>query len=157
MTTNASSRKTLNLLANPSVSLLVHDWVSHRPSASTTGGSPPPSSGRSSSLASLLLGLNTAALGRISTTITGTARVLEDGEEEKWCKEMHVENNRFNGDGEGGSQETAYLEGDDVRVVVVEVKEGRISDWKGGVKDWAIREEEGEGTERLVNGLGDAR
>ena len=30
------------------------------------------------------------------------------------------------------------MEGDDVRVVVVRVKEGRIADWKGGVKDWLV-------------------
>jgi len=49
-------------------------------------------------------------------------------------------------------------------VVVVRVKEGRISDWKGGVKDWVVvdEDEEGgaEGAERgrrdnstLVNGI----
>lgn len=40
------------------------------------------------------------------------------------------------GDGGRGS----YIEDEDVRVVVVRIKDGRISDWKGGVKDWVIRE-----------------
>src|SRR4051794_24288292 len=31
MTTNPASKKTINLINNPRVSLLVHDWVSHRP------------------------------------------------------------------------------------------------------------------------------
>lgn len=40
------------------------------------------------------------------------------------------------GDGGRGS----YIEGEDVRVVVVRIRDGRISDWKGGVKDWVIAE-----------------
>ena len=59
MTTNPSSRKTNHLMTNPRVSLLVHDWVSHRPPVRTSpnkqrDGSPPPAATRSS-LASLLL------------------------------------------------------------------------------------------------------
>ncbi|PIG89936.1 pyridoxamine phosphate oxidase [Aspergillus arachidicola] len=101
MTTNPSSRKTNHLLTNPRVSLLVHDWVSHRPPTRAPNpggqrdGSPPPAATRSS-LANLLLNLNTSALSSISTTIAGSARVLEPGsEEEAWCKEQHLENNTF--------------------------------------------------------------
>lgn len=162
MTTNAQSIKTRNLLSNPKVSLLVHDWVSHRPPTATantntlTGarsGSPPAAAARSS-LASLLLNLNTSALSSISTTIAGTARFLEQGsDEERWCKETHLENNTF-GDGDQAKQEaglfgadvssnpdgnsSCYIAGDDVRVVLVPVRAGRIADWKGGVKDWVV-------------------
>src|SRR5438045_164685 len=75
MTTNPSSRKTHNLVSNPNVSLLVHDWVSHRPpsisaSRSDRTGSPPAEASRSS-LANLLANLNTSALSSISATING--------------------------------------------------------------------------------------
>jgi hypothetical protein len=183
MTTNAQSLKTQNLLSNPNVSILVHDWVSHRPPTTTTlpgssgdnnarAGSPPAAATRSS-LASLLLNLNTSALSSISTTITGQARFLERGsDEEKWCKEMHLANNTF-GAGEQGQvgQEagyfstrstteresrdsesaSCYIEGDEVRVVIVPVREGRTADWKGGVKDWVVVEE---GNESGVAGGG---
>ena len=113
-------------------------------------GSPPAAATRSS-LASLLLNLNTSALSSISTTIAGEARFLEQGsEEEKWCKEAHLANNTF-GDqvreeaGLFGGQppnpegsSSCYIAGDDVRVVLVPVREGRIADWKGGVKDWIV-------------------
>ncbi|EXJ58893.1 hypothetical protein A1O7_06323 [Cladophialophora yegresii CBS 114405] len=159
MTTNAQSMKTQNLRHNPKVSILVHDWVSHRPptASSVSGdraGSPPAAATRSS-LASLLLNLNTSALSSISTTIAGEARFLEQGsEEERWCKAAHLANNTF---GEQVRQEagffgappqnpetensSCYIEGDDVRVVVVPVREGRTADWKGGVKDWVLVEE----------------
>ncbi|KAI9788177.1 MAG: hypothetical protein M1833_003115, partial [Piccolia ochrophora] len=92
MTTNPSSKKTLNLIANPRVSLLVHDWVSHRPpttsastsSTTTTNQNPAPStSPTGSSLASLLLNLNSSALSSISATINGEARIVDRGTEEE--------------------------------------------------------------------------
>ncbi|KAJ5555099.1 hypothetical protein N7461_003569 [Penicillium sp. DV-2018c] len=168
MTTNPASRKTNHLLSNPRVSLLVHDWVSHRPPtrAPTHGdrdGSPPPAATRSS-LASLLLNLNTSALSSISTTITGEARFLEPGsEEEVWCKERHLENNTFEEEEinlfgrqqqqQDPSQRRPSLSIDsDVRVVTVRVTEGRIADWKGGVRDWVLLPAEQQDA-GLVNGV----
>jgi len=144
MTTNPTSKKTHNLVSNPNVSLLVHDWVSHRPRTASTNdrsASPPPSA-PSSSLAELLLNLNTSELSSISTTINGVARIVQSGsEEERYLKERHVENNTFessgwnpNGDGGGG----CYIQGEEVQVVVVDIKDGRVSDWKGEVRDWVL-------------------
>ena len=176
MTTNPSSKKTINLINNPRVSLLVHDWVSHRPPTRipdpTREGSPPPQATRSS-LASLLLNINTSALSSISATINGLARMLDEGsEEEVWCKERHLENNTF-GDqareeqglfgntpnapqSEEDSGTSCFIEGEEVRVVIVGVQEGRIADWKGGVKDWRIvspEEERNRGRQDMVNGV----
>jgi hypothetical protein len=153
MTTNPTSKKTSNLLANPRVSLLVHDWVSHRPRTlqpdPTRHGSSPPRA-TPSSLATLLLNINTSALSSISATINGEARLVAAGsEEERWCKERHLENHNFGDDGgsrpgaaagagDGGT--SCFIEGEEVRVVVVRVRDGRIADWKGGVRDWAIRD-----------------
>ncbi len=176
MTTNSSSKKTVNLINNPRVSLLVHDWVSHRPPTRapdpTREGSPPPQATRSS-LASLLLNINTSALSSISATIHGEARILEEkSEEEKWCKEKHLENNTFDdqareerglldspqhaapADGNGGTNH--FIESEEVRVVLVPVKEGRIADWKGGVKDWTLvspEEERNRGRHGMTNGI----
>lgn len=176
MTTNPSSKKTLNLINNPRVSLLVHDWVSHRPPTRipdpTRESSPPPQATRSS-LASLLLNINTSALSSISATINGMAKMLDEGsEEEKWCKERHLENNTFgdqareergmfgttlnaaHGEEDGGT--SCFIEGEEVRVVIVGVQEGRIADWKGGVKDWTIvspEEERSRGRQDMLNGV----
>ena len=176
MTSNPSSKKTLNLMENPSVSLLVHDWVSSRPPHVSSSGEErerSPAGIRSSSLATMLMQLNSAAVSSISATINGEATVLAPGtEEERWCKARHLENNTFEssepgeqgglyrtisgdeaatGDGGRGS----YIEGSDVRVVVVRIRDGRISDWKGGVKDFCLRDsvagERGSGGE-MVNG-----
>lgn len=170
MTTNPESRKTDNLLVNPRVSLLVHDWVSHRPPTRNpdperSAGSPPPEAARSS-LASLLMSMNTTAMSRISATINGDARILDaGGEEEKWCREMHLQNNTFRDQpaaeelfgtspsdtmaGDGGRGH--WVEGEAVRVVVVKISDGRIADYKGKVDDWIIVPEQEQ--EPMVNGV----
>ena len=92
---------------------------------------------------------------------------MEEGsEEERWCKARHVENNTF-GEGEdeqglfrtgsGGGMEvnegaSHFIEGEEVRVVLVGVREGRIADWKGGVKDWTLAPDVERGRGGLVNG-----
>jgi len=178
MTTNTQSLKTQNLRHNPRVSLLVHDWSSHRPptaapATSDNRSTSPPASARPSSLASLLLNLNTSALSSISTTVSGEARFLDSGsEEEQWCKEAHLANNTFEGQlsteagyfgsneggavqesGSNGGDVGGYIEGNDVRVVLVPVRTGRISDFKGGVRDWQIIDADEDGSRRRTEGL----
>ncbi len=97
-------------------------------------------------------------------------------EEEVWCKRKHLENNCFaimerrpsrggedddddgggsfddgeQGEGDGGTR--CFIQGEDVRVVVVEIRQGRIADWKGGVKDWRLVSGS-EGQRGRVNGV----
>lgn len=171
MTTNPSSKKTINLVQNPNVSLLVHDWVSSRPPHVTDRErSPVGARAGRSSLANMLMSMNSAAVSSISATINGSATVLENGtEEEKWCKQQHLANNTFD-DQAGGSEQLfgtsptqnrtgdggrgSYIEDEEVKVVVVRIKDGRISDWKGGVKDWVIAESgQGVATNNSGHGL----
>lgn len=173
MTTNPASRKTTNIIANSNVSLLVHDCmtpninyimstyafiltmnvllgVSHRPPTQgrrmSGGGSPAPET--RSSLAALLLNLNTSAVSSISATIGGAARIAPIGsEEEKFYVAQHLENNTFE---EGtplfqpvsntGNRENDghFVAGEEVRVIVVDIRNVRISDFKGTVRDWEL-------------------
>ncbi|KAL7620899.1 hypothetical protein AAE478_008209 [Parahypoxylon ruwenzoriense] len=138
--------------------------VSHRPPTQgrrLSGGSPGPE--HRSSLASLLLNLNTSAISSISATINGTAELVAPGsDEEKFYRSQHLENNTF--DSEGGvmfngqaqaSQEDGgrecFVAGEEVRVILVHIKDIRTSDWKGGVKDWVLVPESNPAT--TVNGV----
>ena len=138
--------------------LTYYAGVSHRPPTQhrrPSGGSPGPE--HRSSLASLLLNLNTSAISSISATIGGHARLLPTGsEEEKYYREQHLENNTFDEATEGFNRDNSQVEdggrncfvaGEEVRVVIVDIKDVRISDWKGGVRDWAVVPEN-----ELVNG-----
>ncbi|KAJ9155296.1 Pyridoxamine phosphate oxidase [Pleurostoma richardsiae] len=173
MTTNPASKKMHNLVANPNVSLLVHDWVSHRPptqSRRMSGGSPGPE--HRSSLASLLLNLNTSAMSSISTTLSGSARVVPSGsDEESYYRRQHLDNNTFDPEdpppflgqqqqqqqqasaaGQQGGEDGGrgcFVAGEDVRVIVVSIKDVRIADWKGKIRDWVIVPE----GEQVVNGV----
>lgn len=101
-----------------------------------------------SSLASLLLNLNSSAMSSISATIGGAARLATAGsDEEKYYIAQHLENNTYE-DGNAlfaqateaaaGPDSSRFVAGEDVRVLVVDIKTVRISDFKGNVRDWAL-------------------
>ncbi|KAK1829493.1 hypothetical protein QBC39DRAFT_384182 [Podospora conica] len=149
MTTNPASKKMNNLVANPSVSLLVHDWVSHRPTTSSAarrlsaGTTTPPES----SLATLLFNLNSSAVSSISATINGEARLVAAGsDEERFYRAKHLEANTFDAGADLLRRESTaedggrgcFVAGEEVRVIVVGIRDVRIADWKGAVRDWVI-------------------
>lgn len=101
-----------------------------------SGGSPAPE--HRSSLATMLLNLNSSAMSSISATIGGAARLSPAGsDEEKFYYQQHLENNTFD---EEQQPNTAShpADSDDVKVIVVDIKNVRISDFKGTVRDWAL-------------------
>jgi len=83
--------------------------------------------------------------------------------EETYYKDEHLDNNTFS-EGEGGGRNWGaeredgdggrgiFIEGEEVRVVVVKITNGRVSDWKGAVRDWSLCDDSG--NEGLVNGVG---
>lgn len=92
-------------------------------------------------------------MSSISATIGGAARLAPAGsEEERFLKEQHLENNTYDEatGGNAGQQQSSELlaNGDDVKVIVVDIKDVRISDYKGNVRDLALVSE-GAG---MVNG-----
>jgi hypothetical protein len=95
-------------------------------------------------------------MSSISATIGGLARLAPTGsEEEKYYVDQHLENNTFEGGNpfqQGGASDTDaraghFVAGEPVRVIVVDIKDVRISDWKGTVRDWALVPQE-----QLING-----
>lgn len=155
--------------------------VSHRPPTTSrrpSGGSPSREPNRSS-LATLLLNLNNSAVSSISATINGTARLIEHGsDEERFYRTQHLENNTFDNEGlsfgfplsesaAAGTDTAAapptpsvqvedggrgcFVAGEDVRVIVVSIRDVRISDWKGSVRDYVLTGEGSPGA--AINGV----
>jgi len=98
----------------------------------------------------------------ISATINGTAELVPQGsEEEKYYRDQHLENNTFDSEGpvsfnrqpqngvEDGGRE-CFVAGEEVRVILVHIRDIRTSDWKGGVRDFVLTPEGGGST---VNGI----
>ena len=72
-------------------------------------------------------------------------------------REAHLDNNTWEGEeGRGGAGDVGngdggrgcFIEGEEVRVVVVRIRDGRVADWKGAIRDWTLSEEGG-----LINGV----
>ena len=75
-------------------------------------------------------------------------------EEERYYKERHLVENTFEDSSVGGAGgawasssgvedsgdggRESFIEGEEVRVVVVRIRDGRVSDWKGGVRDFSM-------------------
>ena len=100
--------------------------------------------------------------------MNGDARLVERGtDEETFYREQHLDNNTFSDgdermnwtgrdaeDNDGGR--VTFIEDEEVRVVVVAIRDGRVSDWKGAVRDWSLVGGAGENDmsdDRLVNGV----
>lgn len=89
-------------------------------------------------------------MSSISATINGTAELVTQGSvEEKFYREQHLENNTFDSEGvapfnqqgqsaqeDGGRK--CFVAGEEVRVILVQIKDIRTSDWKGGVQDFVL-------------------
>ncbi len=148
--------------------------VSHRPTPtsqarrlSSDSSSRSPNREPHSSLAALLFNLNTSAVSSISATINGSARLVPRGsDEEKYYRDIHLENNTFDnaadpgiifgpgGGGDGGAEGegeagSRFAPGDEAMVIVVGINDVRIADRKGAVRDWVIAEP---GAAPAVNG-----
>jgi len=106
----------------------------------------------------------------ISATINGSARLVDAGsDEERFYREKHLENNTFDtepsaadnlrresvvpgvGLPEEGDGGRCFVAGDEVRVIVVGIRDVRIADWKGAVRDWVIEPPGENGA--FVNGI----
>lgn len=88
-------------------------------------------------------------------------------EEERYYREQHLENNTFSELGgetisgwardEPDGGRGIFIEDEEVRVVVVKIRDGRVADWKGAVRDWTLLDEGGaENGGQLANGVAEA-
>lgn len=103
-------------------------------------------------------------------------------DEERFYRRAHLENNTFdsdtggfnlfgqpgsgwngsgagagagNGAGPAGTEDggrECFVAGEEVRVIVVEIRDVRISDWKGNVRDWVLVGPEWGEQQGMVNG-----
>ena len=122
------SRKHLNLGANPSVSLLVHDWAAPRSPVVSFDGT------RGLSMADYLAYFTTvlSAPSRISAALQGMARLVVPGsEEDAFYRRNHVQNMQL-------ATVTPVSIPDEAVIVVVEIEGVRVSDSLGLVTEYVI-------------------
>lgn len=97
-------------------------------------------------------------MSSISATIAGAARLAPTGSaEEKFYCDQHLENHTFDegtplfrqeSNTDDNGRTSHFVAGEEVGVIVVDIRQVRISDWKGNVRDWDLVS-----TSSMVNGV----
>ncbi|ODQ68393.1 hypothetical protein NADFUDRAFT_81370 [Nadsonia fulvescens var. elongata DSM 6958] len=114
LTASKDSQKFKNIIVNPQVSILVHDWTTSKATLSA------------SSLCEFLQNLNHSEASKNSVTLYGIATVLE-GEKAEQYKEKHADNNP--------ADAKSYIDGN-FAVVEIKLKGGKIADNKNHVSSY---------------------
>lgn len=135
MTCSRRTKKFFNIMANPKVSLLVHDWSTRQQATNATD------------LTALLSSLNAASLSKHSITLNGSAEILTD-EAEQYFKQKML-------DSTSGDEARCYIEDPDSAVIAVHFGSARISDKANNVEKWKSEGSESTPSSRghLTNGV----
>ncbi|AET38500.1 pyridoxal 5'-phosphate synthase Ecym_2803 [Eremothecium cymbalariae DBVPG len=127
--THVDTEKYHNIVANPHVSLLIHDWVTAKKlslkkysntNTPTEGDVKSQDESGQSRLLSLLQELNQVELSQMSASLRGLAEVVEpDSDESKFYEHVLLKAN---------PDAKCFIQGDDVVIVKVQVERAKISD-----------------------------
>ncbi|CUM64646.1 uncharacterized protein PRCAT00002255001 [Priceomyces carsonii] len=129
ITTPRDTIKYENILANPNVSLLVHDWISAK--ASDNNGET--ENKRRNSLYELLTNLNRTEISRVSVMLTGKAKIIEDtdSDEYKFYKSLHLNNTLID-----DNQAKNYISNDNNVLVLVKIERCKVTDTDDNVQEF---------------------
>lgn len=121
LSTPKRSTKFTNMVQNPNVSLLVHDWVNLAPQ---------PENGRRNLLYELLANINKAEISSVSVMLDGTAEVISDDcARHRYLKQLHL-NNGFIDE----VQAQNYITKTDNALVLISVESCKVTDANDNVE-----------------------
>lgn len=127
ISTPTCTTKYQNIVSNPNVSLLVHDWVASNPAAPEEQ-----IAGRRNSLFEFLANINKAEISSVSVMLDGQAEVVDaekDAEKYKFWKSLHL-NNGFIDE----VQAQNYIAKDDNALVLITIKSCKVTDANDNVQ-----------------------
>lgn len=126
ISTPKGTTKYKNMIGNPQVSLLIHDWIS----AKTTDESGSPK--RRNSLYELLMDLNKSETSRVSVMLTGKAELLTpDSPRYGFFRSMHL-NNCFIDQ----TQAKNYIESDKNALFIIHILHCKITDTEDNIEEY---------------------
>lgn len=105
----------INILQNPNVSLLLHDWTVAKTLNKSTEND------TTSDLFNLLKNLNQSELSKVSATLTGKASVVTDAKDLKFYRDILLREN---------PEARVYIEGDNNAIILVEITKFKICDYQ---------------------------
>lgn len=125
--TPENSTKYQNIVENPHVSLLVHDWISAKSLQAPTE----PREGRRNSLYELLANINKNEISSVSVMLDGKAQILAtDDPNYGFYRSLHSNNNQIDQD-----QAKTYIDCDNA-LVVVEIEKCKVTDTNNNVQEY---------------------
>lgn len=129
-TTPKDTTKYRNILLNPNVSLLVHDWISAK---NTDLEQAPAGTGRRNSLFELLANMNKAEISSVSVMMTGKAEVVssDDAERHAFYKSLHLNNSLID-----KVQSQNYIEDDKNALFVVKISACQVTDTNDNIQQY---------------------
>ncbi|KAG8202713.1 hypothetical protein GWM34_02344, partial [Candida africana] len=131
VSTPRKTTKFENMLSNPNVSLLIHDWISVK---NTAGQSleEPSASPKRNSLYELLANFNRNELSRVSVMLDGEAKILDktvDGKDFDFYKSLHLNNSKID-----HAQVKNYIENDDNALIIIRITNCKVTDTDNNVE-----------------------
>ncbi|ABN67102.1 predicted protein [Scheffersomyces stipitis CBS 6054] len=120
-----------NMVHNPNVSILIHDWISAKTNSEANDS---PASNRRNSLYELLANFNKNEIGRVSVTISGRAEILtHDTEKDDYLfyKSLHLNNSKID-----QVQAKNYIEDDDNALILVQIHGCKVTDTDNNVVEY---------------------
>lgn len=124
--TPTCTTKYKNMVANPNVSLLVHDWVSSSSAPGEEQGK------RRNSLFELLANINKAEISSVSVMLDGEAHELKKGSEEyDFYKSVHLNSGFIN-----ETQAENYIAKDDNALILVTIRSCQVTDADNNVQTY---------------------
>lgn len=127
ITTPRDSIKYENMINNPKVSMLVHDWVSSR-----NDDDKEPK--RRNSLFELITNLNKTELNSVSVMINGDATVISSQEDEsryKFLKSLHLNNDSIDPE-----QIDHYVKDDTNELILISLNSCKITDTNNRIQEY---------------------
>ncbi|ODV79137.1 uncharacterized protein CANTADRAFT_51664 [Suhomyces tanzawaensis NRRL Y-17324] len=131
ISTPKKTTKYENIVANPIVSLLVHDWISAKDNNSGEDKSGAPNE-RRNSLFEMLANINKNELGRVSVMITGTSTILDkekDATSFEFYKSLHLNNSKID-----QVQSKNYIECDGNALIAIKFDSVKVTDTDNNIE-----------------------
>lgn len=125
ISTPKTTTKYENMVHNPKVAILVHDWMSVKSKDDQL-------SGRRNSLYEMLANINKNELGRVSVMMVGSAEIVDTNlQAYLFYKLLHRNNSQID-----ESQVKNYIEDDQTAIVVIKVLSCKVTDTDNNVSEY---------------------
>ncbi|KAK6197427.1 uncharacterized protein RJT21DRAFT_123246 [Scheffersomyces amazonensis] len=129
ISTPKDTTKYNNILQNPNVSILIHDWISVK-NGSTEAESV--STKRRNSLYELLANLNKNEISRVSVMLDGKANVIDETNESyDFYKSLHLNNSKID-----EIQSKNYIESNDNAIILITIKACKVTDTENNIAEY---------------------